>query len=70
MCAAGLWLGASWGRWLAIGILLMNGVIDLLHAVAEKDLAAAIGLPIAATLVIYLLSSGVQDFFSLEPHYL
>lgn len=70
LAAAGLWLGASWGRWLAIGILLMNGLIDLLHAVAEKDLAVAIGLPIAATLLVYLLSSEVQEFFSLEPHYL
>ena len=55
-CAVGLWSRASWGRHLALLLLVINLVGDVSNAVIRGDLRTLIGLPIAGLLIAYLLS--------------
>jgi hypothetical protein len=62
--ALGIWRGARWGRFLAIGVLTVNLIGDAANAVLG-DARAAIGVPVAALLAAYLArSSSVREFFS------
>lgn len=53
----GLWKGRPWGRTLAIVGLSINLVSDVLTAILRQRLVTLIGVPIAVTLIIYLLRS-------------
>jgi hypothetical protein len=61
--AIGLAARAEWGRRLAIGVLSANLLGDLGNVIARHDYRTLIGLPIAATLIVYLSSKRVQRVF-------
>lgn len=61
--AIGLWRGARWGYWLAIGILTINALGDLANAILGNEPRAIIGLPIVALILAYLFSRKVRGFF-------
>ena len=65
--AIGLWASAGWGRRLAIGILSVNLLGNLLGAVLRHDPVTLIGLPIAVTLIAYLMSARVRHAFATPP---
>jgi hypothetical protein len=58
--AAGLWRGTRAGHRLAFAILTINGAGDLANAVLGTEPRAAIGVPVAAALLIYLGSASVR----------
>jgi sterol desaturase/sphingolipid hydroxylase (fatty acid hydroxylase superfamily) len=64
-CAAaaiGLLRCATWGKWIAIVILVVNLVGDLANAVLRHDYRSLIGLPIAAAMILYLIRRGADYF--------
>lgn len=64
LAAVGLWRGAVWGYRLAMGILSVNLLGDALNVILGTEPRAAFGLPIAASLIAFLLlSRRVKDFF-------
>lgn len=54
MAALGLALRKVWGRWLAIGILVVNLAGDTINALARHDPRTLIGLPVAGLMIWYL----------------
>jgi hypothetical protein len=56
--AIGLWQGSLWGRRLALIILSFNILGDLVNAFVRQDYRALIGLPIAGTIMFFLLAYG------------
>jgi hypothetical protein len=68
LCAAaaiGLWRGAKWGYWLAVGLILTNLLGNLINVALGTEPRAIAGVPIAAALLAYLIvSKTVGDFFS------
>jgi hypothetical protein len=65
-CAAagiGLWRGARWGYWIAVGLLAVNFVGDILNATIRQDPRAWIGVPITGLLLWYMRSAGVRAYF-------
>lgn len=66
-CAAsaiGVWIGARWGRWLALGMLGANLIGDVLNGVLGAEPRAIVGVPIAGALLIYLATARVRRFFA------
>ena len=60
-CAAvGLARQRSWGRRLAIGILVVNMVGDFFNALIRHDLRTLIGLPIGGAIIAYLWKTGTR----------
>ncbi len=55
--AVGLARQKVWGRWLAIGILLVNLAGDTINALVRHDPRTLIGLPIAGLMIWYLAKS-------------
>ena len=55
LAAVGLWRGASWGRAIALTVLLLNLLGDAGNALFRGDLRTLIGVPIGAALIAYLL---------------
>jgi len=61
VCAAcataswGLWRGTQWGRRFAAGVLVVNLIGDASNAIFGNEPFSAVGVPIAAVLVLYLL---------------
>ncbi len=53
--AFGLWRGAPWGRRFAAGVLVVNLVGDASNAIFGNEPYSALGIPIAAVLIAYLL---------------
>jgi hypothetical protein len=65
-CAAaaiGLWRGSWWGQRLAVGLIVVNLVGDVLSAFLGTEPRAILGVPIAAAILIYLLSKKVRLLF-------
>jgi ABC-type branched-subunit amino acid transport system permease subunit len=65
-CAAagvGLFRGRRWGHRLAIGLLVFNLLGDVLNTVLGTEPRAAIGIPIAGALVVYLWTVRVRKYF-------
>ena len=60
LAATGLWNRTRWGHRLAIAILLVNMLGDLGNAVIRGDLRTLIGIPIAAAMIGYLVTSGIR----------
>jgi len=54
--AFGLARQATWGRRLAIGVLVVNLIGDSLNALLRHDLRTLIGLPIGGLMIWYLVS--------------
>lgn len=64
LVARGLWIGAEWGRRLAVGGLVVNLIGDLANAIFRGDLRTLIGLPIGGAMIAYLLSARAKSYFS------
>ena len=64
LSGVGLWRGARWGRGLAAAMLALNLLGGAGKALLDSDLRAAIGIPIAGTLLLYLWSDRVGRFFA------
>lgn len=57
-CAAaaiGLWRESRWGYRIAIGLMVVNLVGDVTNVVLGTEPRAIVGVPIAATILIYLV---------------
>lgn len=63
LAAVGLWKGKRWGRRLAIGVLAANAIGDAVSAILGVEPRAAIGLPVAGALIVYLASRRAGRFF-------
>lgn len=63
LAATGLWIRASWGRGLAVGVLIANLIGDVANTVVRGDFRSLIGIPIAGALIAFLLSSHVRRQF-------
>jgi uncharacterized membrane protein (DUF2068 family) len=61
--AIGLWCGSRWGRWLAIGLIATNLIGDITNALLGIEPRAIVGIPIAAAILLYLLSKKVRRSF-------
>ena len=57
MSAVGLWRRAEWGRRLAIAVLVVQLLGDAASALSGREPRAAIGIPIAIMLIVYLASA-------------
>ncbi len=64
LSAAGLRMRARWGHRLALTLLVVNLFADATNVLVRGDLRTLIGLPVAAALIVYLLSSRVRDQFT------
>lgn len=65
-CAAaaiGLWCGSRWGRWLAIGLIATNLIGSITNVLLGTEPRALVGIPIAAAILLYLLSKRVRSSF-------
>ena len=66
-CAAaslGLWRTSWWGYWLAVGLITINLIGDVINVLLGTEPRAIVGVPIAAAILIYLMSKRVREFFS------
>jgi hypothetical protein len=66
-CAAagiGLWRGARWGHRIAVGLIGVNLVADVTNVILGIEPRAIVGVPVAAAILSYLMSTKVQQFFS------
>jgi uncharacterized membrane protein (DUF2068 family) len=61
--AVGLWRGSRWGHWLAIGLIVMNLIGDVTNVLLGTEPRAIVGIPIAAAILLYLLSKRVRSSF-------
>jgi hypothetical protein len=64
LSAVGLWTGKPWGRRLALGVLAANAIGDAVNAILGIEPRAAIGLPVAGALILYLASRRGRRFFA------
>lgn len=55
LAALGLSKNRAWGRWLGIGILVVNLIGDSLNAWLRHDSRTLIGLPIGGLMIWYLV---------------
>src|SRR5215831_8014843 len=56
--AAGLWRAKPWGTWLALIILSINLLGDLTNVFVRHDYRGLIGVPVAGTMIFFLLACG------------
>jgi multisubunit Na+/H+ antiporter MnhF subunit len=63
LSAIGLWRGRRWGYRLAFSILTINLIGDLTNAILGIEKRAAIGVPIALAILVYLRTKRVKEFF-------
>ena len=61
--AIGLWRGSRWGHWLAICLIATNLIGDITNVVLGTEPRAIAGIPIAAAILLYLLSKKVRRSF-------
>lgn len=65
-CAAagiGLWRGARWGHRIAVGLIAVNLIADVTNVILGIEPRAIVGVPIAAVILAYLMSTKVRRFF-------
>lgn len=65
--AAGLWRGRRWGHRLAVLLISLNLAGDIVNLALGVDRRAAVGVPIAAGILAYLLSRRARAFFTPAP---
>jgi hypothetical protein len=63
LSAVGLWQGRWWGHRLAVILIAINLAGDIVNVVLGTEPRGAVGIPIAAAIIVYLLSSRVREFF-------
>src|SRR5262249_35264172 len=56
--AIGLWRAQPWGTWLALIILSINMLGDLTNVFVRRDYRGLIGVPVAGTMIFFLLACG------------
>jgi uncharacterized membrane protein (DUF2068 family) len=61
--AIGLWRGSRWGLWLAIGLIATNLIGDITNVLLGTEPRAIVGIPIAAAILLYLVSKKVRSSF-------
>ena len=61
--AIGLWRGSRWGHWLAVGLIATNLIGDITNVLLGIEPRAIVGIPIAAAILLYLLSKKVRSSF-------
>ena len=54
--AIGLWRAKPWGTWLALIILSINMLGDLTNVFVRHDYRGLIGVPVAGTMIFFLLA--------------
>ena len=64
VAAIGLWRRKPWGHKVAVGLIAINLVADVANAVTGTEPRAIVGIPIAAAILIYLLSRRVRNSFA------
>ena len=62
--AVGLWRGLRWGYWLALALLTINLLGDIANVVLRTEPRAAVGIPIALAIILFLMSKRVREFFA------
>jgi Predicted membrane protein (DUF2127) len=62
--AAGLWRGRRWGHRLAVLLIGVNLAGDIVNVALGVDRRAAVGVPIAAAILAYLLHRRARAFFA------
>lgn len=60
----GLWRGTRWGHRVATILIAINLTGDILNTVLGTEPRAIVGVPIAAAILVYLMSKRVRLFFS------
>lgn len=66
-CAAagiGLWRGARWGHRIAVGLIAVNLVADVTNVILGIEPRAIVGVPVAAVILAYLMSTKVRRLFT------
>ena len=58
LAAIGLWRTRPWGMWLALLILSINMLGDLTNVFVRHDYRGLIGVPVAGTMIFFLLACG------------
>ena len=66
VAAIGLWRRARAGYQLIVVGLVLNLVGDVLNIVLRRQLAAALGIPIVAAILAYLMTSSVREYFGVD----
>jgi ribosomal protein S18 acetylase RimI-like enzyme len=67
IAAIGLWRQRRWGYAIVVAGLSMHLVGDILSVVTGAEPRAIIGIPIVATLLVYLSRPRVRSAFTVEP---
>jgi uncharacterized membrane protein (DUF2068 family) len=62
--AVGLWRARLWGYWLAVVMLAVNLGGDVINVITGAEPRAAIGIPIAGVILVYLLRKKTRHHFS------
>lgn len=62
--AIGLWNRSKVGYWIAVGLISINLVGDVTNVLLGTEPRAIVGVPIAAAILVYLMSKKVRLFFS------
>jgi len=65
--AVGLWRRAGWGHKIAIALITINLLSDVANAASGTEPRAIIGVPIALTILVYLMSRRVRGYFGDSP---
>jgi hypothetical protein len=63
LTAIGLWRRLSWSYWLAVVMLSLNLLGDAINVITGTERRAIVGIPIALTLLFYLLKKKTKDYF-------
>jgi hypothetical protein len=61
--AIGLWRQSRWGHWFGVGLIGINLVGDIANALLGTEPRPIIGVPIAAAILLYLLSRKIRVYF-------
>jgi len=62
--AVGVWRGRRWGHVLELGLLTVNLLGDILNVTLGTERRAAIGIPIAGAIIVYLCTGRPRRFFT------
>ena len=63
IASVGIFRRRTWGHRTAVGLISMNLVGDTVNAALGIEPRAAVGIPIAGALLVYLLSRRVRGYF-------
>ena|SRR6267378_5324734 len=61
--AIGLWYGSRWGHRLAFCLIGINLLGDISNMLSGSEPRAIVGVPVAAAILVYLMSTPVRRFF-------